>query len=95
MKDLIKHAYNHNKAIERFSNITKEEILNLYTSSDYLYKLLEQISVVDIYSKFEIINDFNISVRYGVVILESEHNAVQINISLLINCVTSIHVEPK
>ena len=65
MKDFIKHAYAMKNAIDFFSTIDKESILMLYTELDYIYNLLVSLGVVSIYSKNDILKDFEITSDMG------------------------------
>ena len=64
--EYIKSAYKFVEAEQWFfDNFNKELVLELYTDLDYLYSLLESIGVVDIYSKHELLEDFEVISIYS------------------------------
>lgn len=56
----VKHAHAITDGNNFFSNIGKEDLLLLYTELDVVYGLFKRLGIVDIYSKNEILKDFEI-----------------------------------
>tara|TARA_R110000824_G_scaffold111197_1_gene259541 strand:- start:446 stop:736 length:291 start_codon:yes stop_codon:yes gene_type:complete len=60
MKKFIENAYILKEMEGFFSDIKKEDILELYTNLDCVYDMLESLDIVCVYSKNEILKDFDV-----------------------------------
>ena len=97
MKDFIKQAYNFEKAQTFFeNNITKETILELYTELDSVYSILESLDIVCIYTKNQILKDFEVWEDMGnnkhIKTLDN-NKSIKIPINSIINDLTTTYTE--
>lgn len=60
MENYIKQAYLIRKYQNFFENLSKNDILKLYTELDCVYSILEKLDIVCTYSKFDILKDFDV-----------------------------------
>ena len=93
MKEFIKQAYAYTEALSFFEDISKENLLELYTELDCVYSLFESKGIVDRYSKNQILNDFDLveglgSIKYLKV--EDSDKLIDIPINGMINELTKV-----
>ena len=60
MKQFIEQAHAYTEALLLFKNISKDDLLEMYTELDCVYSLLESQDIVCRYSKNKILKDFDV-----------------------------------
>lgn len=93
MKQFIEKAHAYAEALLFFENISKDDLLEMYTELDCVYSLLESQDIVCRYSKNEILKDFDVvEGRAGKKYLRAEgsNRIVDIPINGIINELTRV-----
>ena len=94
MEQFIRHAYAIQEANEFFNKIDKESILKLYDKLDYVYDLLESLDVVSIYTKFQLLKEFEItSGIYDTKYLNVGDRSVEIDVNKISHEIYAIYTK--
>jgi hypothetical protein len=96
MKEFIKHAYAIERAYKRFNDISKEDILILYTKLDCVYRTLESLDIVSIYSKNEILKDFELFEGMGetkYIRVVGDFKSIEVPIQSIIHELSTVYTE--
>lgn len=100
-KDFLKKAYQLTEVQDYFESFgikeTKEFLLEHYTCLDKVYDLLESCSIVDRYSKFELLRDIKLYDGMGglIYIEQKNGNLLEVNVKDFIGEVVTMFTKPK
>jgi hypothetical protein len=93
MKEFIKQAYAYTEALSFFQDISKENLLELYTELDCIYSLFESQGIVCRYSKNQILKDFDLVEGLGDIKylkVEGSDKLIDIPINVMIGELTKV-----